>query len=329
MVLGVLAISALLIVHDQIVYGLLRNIKEAVDNGIVPNFDSLSIAWNLEYEKQRAIVLTGTGVLFVAAIFGYLVTRIALIPTRRALETQKQFVGNIAHEIRTPLSIIKTNTEVTLFDEKLDADTRTALQSNLEELDRISDIINNFLSMNALLQPGKTEFTNVDLNEIIKRADTSFAELKEHKRITLTTTLSHHRHVWGNASGIEQIVLNVIKNALIYTPQGGTVRITTEPTYEGEIELTVEDTGVGIAEQDLTRVFEPFYRGDRSRNRKSGGSGLGLAIVSELVKLHKGRITIQSMLGSGTTVRILLPAGHSAPKSADGNGHEVSRDFSS
>lgn len=318
--------------YDEVVDRLVISIVRAVASGASPDVAGFSISTALEYERQKSMLYSATGILLAAAVFSWLIVKIALTPTRNALDSQKQFVGNIAHELRTPLSIIKTNTEVTLFDEKLDRGVRETLESNVEELDRISDIINNLLSMNALLRPEKIELSNTDLEPIVARVVTVLQDLAEHKAITVETSSAAALPVWGNAAALEQILMNVVKNALNYTPQGGRVRIAVEPALGGKVEVRVEDTGMGIAEEDLERIFEPFFRGDASRNRKSGGgSGLGLAIVSELVKLHKGSIRIRSAPGAGTTVTLSLPAGrqaHGRKGGASDSANETRIDFS-
>ena len=318
-VLLAIALIALNLLYDEVVDSLILSIVHAVSSGTSPEVAGFSISTSLEYEKQKNMVFTATGILVAAAVFSWLITRIALTPTRDALDSQKQFVGNIAHELRTPLSIIKTNTEVALFNERLDKDARATFESNIEELDRISDIINNLLSMNALLRPEKIELSNTNLNAIIERVVSVLSELSAHKSKAVETRTGSERPVFGNMAALEQILMNLVKNALNYTPPGGRVIIGTNANATGQIELRVEDSGMGIDEKDLAHIFEPFYRGDQSRNRKSGGgSGLGLAIVSELVKLHKGSIRIRSTPGAGTTVTITLPAGREKKERKDG-----------
>lgn len=306
-VLLIIVVASLNLLYDEIVQGLVSSIASTIASGASPTFDSISIATNLEYEKLKNIVFAATGILIAAAIFSWLITRMALTPTRNALDSQKQFVGNIAHELRTPLSIIKTNTEVALFNERLDDETRETLISNVEELDRISHIINNLLSMSALLRPERMDLQHIDIGPVVERAVDVLSELAARKNITVEVILSEHRMVRGNPAALEQIVTNILKNAIAYTNNGGTVRVDTRPNYLGQLEVLIEDSGIGIPENELSRIFEPFYRGDQSRNRKSGGSGLGLAIVSELVKIHKGRISIRSTPGEGTIVSIMLP----------------------
>ncbi len=319
--------------YEDVLRNLISSISHTLQSGSLPSpDDAASAARDLEYAKQKNMLYAGTGILILAAIFGWLITRLALTPTRNALSSQKQFVGNIAHELRTPLSIIKTNTEVSLMNDRLDADMRETLVSNVEELDRISDIINNLLSMNMLLRPEKIRFENVDLGQVVDRVKSALADLAEHKRIAFEAALPAQRAVWGNPSGVEQMLMNIAKNALNYTAPGGHVRIVVEPPRDRRVTIMVEDDGAGISEAELEKIFEPFYRGDSSRNRRSGGgSGLGLAIVSELVKLHKGSIAIRSAVGKGTVVSLHLPEGHvseEARAAAEAARGEIGMDFS-
>lgn len=277
------------------------------------------------------LLITGGIILVITILFGYIIAHIALKPTRDALSSQKQFIGNVAHELRTPLSIIKTNIEVALLEDKINSKLRDTLLDNVDELDRTSDIINNLLSLNTLLNPERVEFQNVDLGVVIDAALAKLSALAKQKNIILTTTKGEFLLVWGNSAALEQVAMNLIKNAIIYTPQAGHVDITVVPNYRGYIELCVRDNGVGIARDDLFHVFEPFYRADRSRSRAHGGSGLGLTIVSELVKLHRGKITMQSTEKEGTAALVSLPCGHTDDALAgdEGDAHgRVAIDFS-
>lgn len=252
-----------------------------------------------------------TAAMFIAAAtgFGLLIASIALRPTRDALASQKEFIGNVAHELRTPLSIVKTNIEVALLEGKLHPAIRGTLSDNIGELNRTSDIINNLLSLNTLLNPERITFDNVDLGTVTQAAIEKLSRLAEQKNMRLTMHEGEFLLVWGNAAALEQIAHNLIKNALIYTRPGGEIDVTVAPDYRGYIRLHVTDNGIGIAQDDLLRVFEPFYRADRSRSREHGGSGLGLTIVSELVKLHQGKIIIRSAERKGTNVTVSLPCG--------------------
>ncbi|MDO8492804.1 MAG: HAMP domain-containing sensor histidine kinase, partial [bacterium] len=234
--------------------------------------------------------------------------RITLAPARKSLSAQKQFIGNIAHELRTPLSIIKTNIEVSLLKNTLEDDyVKKMLRSNVEELDRISDIINNLLSFSTLVKPENVKFEKVNLGKVADNIVGKLGNLAKSKNILLTVEKSGSTVINSRISILEQIVMNLLKNALHYTPVGGAVLVRVRQSDLNFIELQVEDTGIGIAPKDLHRIFEPFYRADPSRVHTHSGSGLGLAIVNELVRLHNGKIFITSNLNQGTCVIISFP----------------------
>jgi signal transduction histidine kinase len=329
----VIVASAFSVLYRDFVTNFIQGVMESVRSGTGIG-SAGSIAQNLQYLKLRGITVVSTVVLMGTAVFGYLIARLTLSPTRRALESQKQFIANVAHELRTPLAIIKTNTEVRLFDADVPPAARAIHEDNLEELDRISAIINNLLSLSSSLRPERIEFADVDLGLAVDSAVAHLSDLAERKDIPVIVKKSEYRMVWGNAAALEQVVMNVLKNALNYTRKGGdAVFITIEPDHRGHIEVTVRDSGAGIPESDLFHIFEPFFRGDQSRTRSGSGSGLGLSIVNELVKLHRGSIRIRSAPQRGTSVHITLPIGRGADSAEDdlpaGSGSlgEISVDF--
>ncbi|HEX8946658.1 MAG TPA: HAMP domain-containing sensor histidine kinase [Candidatus Paceibacterota bacterium] len=284
-----------------------------------------------------ALLAFAATMLGLAALFGSLVARLALAPVRKALRAQKEFIGNIAHELRTPLSIIKTNIEVRLLDANIPPEARALHTSNLEELDRISDIIHNLLSLNALVQPERIHFEDVDVGKLAHRTVYKLTHLASSKSTTITVRIGKMHTAWGNASAIEQVLTNLLKNALNHT-EGGNISIDIEQRHRDLLSIVVHDTGKGIKREDLVRIFEPFYRSDQARTRVGGaGSGLGLAIVSELVKIHHGRIDVKSAPRHGTIVTVMLPIGRNSHASAHESTthtaanvkmHEISLDFS-
>ena len=214
----------------------------------------------------------------------------------------------------------------------MSADLKHTLTSNVEELDRISDIINNLLSLSALIRPERIKFTSFELAHVVDDVVEKYAKLAQVNQQEIVVKKSPETNVSGNVTAVEQIVGNLLKNAINYTPKRGTVVITTSPAPNGFVELSIKDTGIGIPRKDLFRIFEPFYRTDQSRTRARGGTGLGLAIVSELVKLHGGKIAIRSAMGRGTTVIVQFPGTPAPAKvgSAEKSEglHEVEVDFS-
>ncbi len=282
----------------------------------------------VEAVQTRSLATVSIIIILVTLGFGFILARLTLIPTRNALSAQKQFVGNIAHELRTPLSILKTNTEVALLDKNVEPGMQRMFLSNIEELDRISHIIDNLLTLSTFVRPERIEFANVDLGTVVDTVTDKLSLLAHERNVKLDVRKAEFRLVWGNATALEQMVMNLVKNAINYNKPGGLVSVTVEPNYAGMIELTIKDTGIGIYRKDLFRIFEPFYRAEQSRSRERGGSGLGLAIVSELLKLHHGKISIQSVFKQGTTVSVLLPAGKRVAQATTEDKNEgPERDF--
>jgi signal transduction histidine kinase len=305
-ILGLVGTSFSLLYHDiatAIVQGMQSGASAHTSSVIAP-----SIVDEIQRIRGENLFITVSIIVLMTVLFGYIVARITLSPTRNALKAQKQFIGNIAHELRTPLSVIKTNVEVALMEDKIPVPLKDTLESIVEELDRVSEIINNLLSLSALVKPEGMEFGTVDLGVIAAEAVQKFSPLTKRNQLQVELRRSPECKVWGNATALLQVVSNLVKNAVQYTPRGGSIRITIEPATVDHVELRIQDSGIGIARKDLFRIFEPFYRADPSRTRGYGGSGLGLAIVSELVKIHHGRITMRSALGRGTTVSILFPS---------------------
>lgn len=319
---------------------LYRDISSAIVDGIrqglasgTPQALGPTIVDQIERIRTQNLATIVGVIVATTIVFGYLIARVTLAPARNALAAQKQFIGNIAHELRTPLSVIKTNTEVALFESNMSAELKQMLRSNVEELDRISEIINNLLSLSALIRPERIEFTAVDLSECVSNVVGKYAQLAKRGDHQITIKKSPNAFVLGNSTAIEQIVGNLLKNAIQYTPNSGQITIAVAPAPMNQVELTIHDSGIGIARKDLFRIFEPFYRAEQSRTRAQGGSGLGLTIVSELLKMHNAKITIRSAVGRGTTVVILFPGARKGPQVGGSEMQEgvseVAVDFSS
>ncbi len=329
-----LFLLALVAIGGSYLYqSIIGEVSEALAKSLAedaPPGSAFALVENLEYARTSIIVIVGTLVLVGTAIFGYLIAQLALGPTRSALESQKQFVSNVAHELRTPLSIIKTNAEVALFSEAQGTKTRAMLESTVEELDRISDIINNLLSLSAVVRPGRLKLRAVSLPDVVAHSVANLKDFAAKRSIELKVMADDVPPVWGNAAALEQIVMNLVKNAVSYSREGAPpVLIRIASDHHGHVELSVEDEGVGIPENDLARVVEPFYRGDPSRTRRMSGSGLGLTIVNELLKLHEGKMRIRSTPGRGTKVLVTLRRAPDAKEeTSQASPSEVIVDFS-
>lgn len=217
----------------------------------------------------------------------------------------RHFSADAAHELRTPLTILKGEIEVALRAPRPDEEYRRVLQSCLEEVDRLSTLVQDLLflarSDSGNMKVGKTP---VDVSDIAADVAPSLQALAEATGVTFTVAATTPVWVEGNASMLFRLLFNLGENALKYTPAGGTVEVTLHRNGQ-EAALEVRDTGPGILPEEQERIFDRFYRGDPARSR--GGTGLGLALARSIVLLHHGHIMVESTEGRGSCFRVVLP----------------------
>jgi heavy metal sensor kinase len=222
----------------------------------------------------------------------------------RAFSSARRFSADAAHELRTPLTILKGEVEVALASPQTTDEYRRVLVSAQEEIDRLAALVEDLLFLaraDAGVAPPPKD--PVDLQAVIDDARPAMAALAERGGLELTVDASGPVWVLGSAPLLFRVVLYLVDNALKYTPAGGQVIV--RLTAGGQAELTVCDTGPGIAPEEQVRIFDRFYRGDPARER--GGSGLGLALTRSIVQLHGGRIVVESEPDHGTCFRVRLP----------------------
>lgn len=228
----------------------------------------------------------------------------------RALETMRRdFVTNVSHELKTPLSAIKAYAETLRLGAIHDEANRDLFVSEIEtQADRLHALILDLIQL-ARIESLQNTFDRerLDLDEIVLDAVEPFYGVAESRQLTLDVHIEGKPIVEADAEGLHTIVDNLVSNALRYTPAGGRVDVRCTETESG-VRLEVEDTGIGIAPEHQQRVFERFYRVDRARSRDLGGTGLGLAIVKHLVQAFDGSIELTSRVGVGTRIKVELPA---------------------
>lgn len=266
----------------------------------------------LELENEGVIYAFSIGIAVTSMLVSYFLSGIALGPIKKAMYTQKRFIADASHELRTPLSIMKTNSEVTLLEgqDLNTSDATNAIKSNLEEIDRMSNILQNLLNLSEIDSKNvEIPFTRVNLADVVLHCLHSVDRMASVKRVRLEVSKSDSAMIWGNITALEELVLNLLKNAVFYTPEDGQVSVSINYSSPEKVELIIRDTGIGIPSKDLPHIFEPFYKADISRLRKAGGgSGLGLTIVREIVKKHQGSISVKSAVGKGTAVIVNFPS---------------------
>ncbi|MBS4219387.1 PAS domain-containing protein [Bacillus sp. FJAT-49711] len=227
---------------------------------------------------------------------------------RRLEKMRSDFVANVSHELKTPVTSLKGFAE-TLLDGAMEDEElcRNFLTIIYNESDRLHRLIKDILYLSSIEHhriPLEIEPVNVT-DAVLSTANTI---KKEAVKKNLHITLPENKEIWieGEKDRIQQIVLNLLSNAIAYTPDGGEISVKIIEV-ENKVKLLISDTGIGIAQKELPRIFERFYRVEKARSRSSGGTGLGLAIVKHLVDSHHGTIEVESVEGEGTTFIISLP----------------------
>jgi two-component system phosphate regulon sensor histidine kinase PhoR len=231
------------------------------------------------------------------------------------LETvRSDFVANVSHELRTPLTAIRGYVETLLHNPPGDpADAKQFLTIIARHSERLSRLTEDLLTLSDLESGARRlTFKPVEAGQLVQRVLEVFWDRAAKKNVTLSYSLAADLPlILGDSDRLQQLFINLVDNAVKYTPSGGTVTITGRHVDSGphrEMEIAVIDTGAGISEKDLPRLTERFYRVDKARSRELGGTGLGLAIVKHIVQAHGGELKIESVLNKGTTVRVFLPA---------------------
>ena len=221
-----------------------------------------------------------------------------------SFDLQRQFAGNAAHELRTPLAMMQTKLE--LFTEEhsdVDAETSKLVQFQIDQVDRLTSLVRTLLEMSNLQSVSR--FDEIELAPLIDEILTDLTTLAEQKNITLHQNCEDV-HMIGSDTLIYRLLFNLIENAIKYNHSGGSVTVSMQQEDQ-QVLLHIADTGCGIPEEYRTSVFQPFFRVDKSRSREMGGVGLGLARVREIALLHGGTVTAEPADGHGTVFTVTLP----------------------
>lgn len=228
---------------------------------------------------------------------------------RRLEKMRSEFVANVSHELKTPITSVKGFAETLLSGDVPDeATAKQFMQIIYDESERLNRLITDLLELSKIeKQAMPLKITEVNVNEIIENSTQTISKFARDKNITLHLPDDKNPvYVEADIDRLGQIVLNLVANAVNYTSDNGDIYIDAEER-SSTVVLRVRDTGMGIPEEALDRLFERFYRVDKARSRHSGGTGLGLAIVKHLVESHDGKIYVKSVEGAGSTFTVELP----------------------
>lgn len=222
---------------------------------------------------------------------------------------RNEFLGNVSHELRTPIFAIQLSLE-TLIDGAIKDDTVNMdfLRKALSHTNRLSELSSDLISISRFETGVKLSKRYIEINFLIGDVINSLKDIALNKNLTVdfSKKVKDSERVFCDADTMKQVLTNLIDNSIKYTPPGGVITVSTK-RVDKAIEISVSDSGMGIPESDLPRIFERFYRVEKNRSREMGGSGLGLSIVKHILELHNSKIKVESKIGEGTRFYFTLP----------------------
>jgi two-component system phosphate regulon sensor histidine kinase PhoR len=222
---------------------------------------------------------------------------------------RQDFVANVSHELRTPLTTIKGYAE-TLLEGALKEDVAFQFTQVIKKhADRLTKIVEDLLMLSRIeSKEFRLEKKIVSPQDLVNDVIDYVRQSADKKRISIhKSEMAPSLKVEADRNYLEQVLINLVDNAIKYTPDGGRITISVVEKEGQEVEFSVRDNGIGIPKEDMPRIFERFYRVDKGRSKESGGTGLGLSIVKHLVQAHGGRVWVESRLGEGSTFSFTLP----------------------
>lgn len=244
-------------------------------------------------------------IMFFVIIFGFFVTHKTLEPIKSNMQKQKRFIADASHELRTPIAVVISGLEVNLNNKNLDLNgAKKTLENTLDEMREFSKLSNSLLDMSKYDMPAQKDYKKIDVCGLIKHIVEKNKSLANIKNINIETKLNSSVNILGSEIELGRVFFNILDNAIKYTKDSGSIYILDKINSNKYI-VTISDNGLGISEDILNKIFDPFFRGDYSRN--TNGAGLGLTLSKKIIENHKGTISIKSQLNKGTNVIITLP----------------------
>jgi len=260
-------------------------------------------------DRKRQLQLTAVPITQNGEASGVVAVFHDISRLKQADEIRRDFVANVSHELRTPLSIFHGNLETLLEPGDLDEnETRHIYEVMKRHSDRLNLLVNDLLSLARLeSKEANLQLAEIRLRDFLEGITRDWAKRLAGKNLRLELQVpDDFPTVHADERRLEEVVHNLLDNAVKYSHQNGRI-VLNAGAPDQEVVLSVCDEGIGIAANDLPRIFERFYRADRARSRELGGTGLGLSIVKHIAQLHGGRVEAESVVGQGTTIRVILP----------------------
>lgn len=274
-------------------------------NSLVRNFDLELPGANVRTLEISAAALPGRfGGLEGGVFIFHDLTRL-----KQLENTRREFVANVSHELRTPLTLIKGFVETLIDGAKDDPEVAERFLKMIDKhTDRLTFLIEDLLTISRL-ESGQIvlNLLNLEVHPLVQHVIDDLQSKADERGVTLANQVAENTVAIGDADRLQQVLFNLIDNAIKYGRPDGRVTVDARKREDGMIEVSVQDNGPGIPPDSVDRVFERFYRVDRARSREQGGTGLGLAIVKHIIQSHHGEVWLKSTVGSGSTFYFTLP----------------------
>jgi len=284
-------------------------IQEIVDKVLTKNRKVVTQEVKIDLPGQRIILINGVPVIKGNVIEGAVLVFHDITELKRLEEIRKDLVANVSHELRTPVSSIKGYAETLLEGKVENEDTKKEFLNIIyQDSNRLANLIDDLLDLSKIESDKmKMEFEPVEIPPILNRCISILEKSAKDKLLSIKLNVPDKLpKVLGDQGRLLQVLLNLLDNAIKYTPEGMSVTISAA-RKENVVQIDIFDTGIGISEKDLPRIFERFYRVDKARSRELGGTGLGLSIVKHIVQAHNGQVWVQSTFGLGSTFSFTIP----------------------
>ena len=287
------------------------NYSYLIGNGVFGTkiaFMDISLYDTILLQLIKSLVGIGFVSLIVLLLISIYLTNKSIAPVKEVFEKQKQFIADASHELKTPLAIIKTNTSLILSNPEDTIKHQSKWINYINsQADRMSHLISEMLSLAKMdTAENKLNLVPVNMSKIVESMILMFDAVIYENNINLETNISKDLHINGDKESLKKLFSIIMDNAIKYTDKNGSINVSLF-SDKNKVKMIIRNTGEGIAPEDLERVFERFYRVDKSRDRETGGYGLGLAIARSIVKEHKGKIYSRSKVGSFTSFIVEIP----------------------
>ena len=276
--------------------------------GVKIAFMERSMYDNMLFQLLKNLILIGFISLIALLFISIYLTNKSIIPIKETFKKQKQFIADASHELKTPLSIIKTNTSLILShpDDTIKNQSKWINYIN-SQTDRMSELISEMLSLAKMYTAeNKLPLSPINMSKIVESMILMFDAVLYENNIELETNISKNLFINGDKESLKKLFSVIMDNAIKHTNKNGNITVSLF-SDKNKVKMIIRNTGEGIAQEHLERIFERFYRVDSSRNRETGGYGLGLSIASSIVKQHKGKIYAKSKIGEFTSFIVEIP----------------------